>query len=231
MMALTRCLKRFDVYANVILVCALAALLLESKSRWPQVFVSGEERSSEWTPEWRARCAQWDQATQEIAIDLSNREDCGPMRCRMWVAPGAASREKAELGVEVVNGSAETVAFPGSGNFGDHVTFVLRDPKDRPIRMFCYSTLQPYSPHDNRIFDLTFLSGEAKTMEVSGWVAVNHNHEYLAPGTYSLQAVFHDRILVPSSYFFGGMTEPVALCRTISHSNRIPIAVTRGRME
>jgi hypothetical protein len=150
--------------------------------------------------------ARSEEHQREVGIDLSRREECGPVRCALRVIRGATARREPELEVELTNTSEEPVLVQIHRFPLDQVTFVLRDPDDAVVSSFCYRTVSSQAGPSPPI---ALGPGESDTSRVYLSVAADHGFQPLRSGLYSLEAVF---------------VQPTMLAR----SNRLTVIVSDG---
>jgi hypothetical protein len=181
--------------------------------------LSSEPPSGGWAdPDAGAR--QEEQRRQE-AIELSRREEQGPIRCVLEAMPAATTPGKPEVRVRLVNRSDEAVSLGYDQSILEHVTFLFRDPDGRVVGTFCYlHVLSPFSPRDRRpVPVVTLKPGESDTSTLYLSVASGRNHQRLRPGRYSLEATFQYRD--PDGI-------PAATQGMLARSGRLPVRVVAG---
>jgi hypothetical protein len=166
--------------------------------------------------------AKWEEERRKIGVDLSRRKENGPIRCALKVRPGAAARGEPELEVELKNASDNPVTISVHRFLLDNVTFILRHPKDEVVGSFCYrtthSTIEDGPP-------VTLKPGQTDVSRIFLSVAAERGFNTLAPGQYSLEAMFHE--------FFGRTDDGHPMPHAgggkkdgpLARSKRIPIQV------
>jgi hypothetical protein len=157
--------------------------------------------------------ARWEQGRRKIGVQLSARNERGPVRIALRVRPGAARWKERELEVELRNTSDKPVALRIHQTLLDTVTFVFRDPEGNVVSSFCYvtvhSTVYPAPP-------IILGPGKSKTDDIFLSVACDHGFQTLRPGLYSLEAVFHE------NSFFDPLGPDGSM---LARSNRVPVRV------
>jgi hypothetical protein len=157
--------------------------------------------------------ARWEEEQRRIGVELSRRQERGPIRCSLRVRKGAAFRQGAELEVKLTNSSDKPVTIPVHRFLLDQVTFIFRDPDDNVVSSFCYvnvdSDLRSAPP-------VVLRPGESDNSPIFLSVATDHGYRTLRPGLYSLEAVFHETRL------FDALGPDRSL---LARSHRIPVRV------
>ncbi len=163
--------------------------------------------------------ARYEEERRQEAIELSRREERGPIRCLLEARPAASALRQPELRVRLVNRSDEAVTLWYNQFLLEHVTFIFRDPDDRVVGTFCYAHVPSLYRSRSQLPVTTLKPGEADTSTLYLSVASGRNFQRLWPGRYSLEATFQYRDR-------GGFPSPNQ--QMLARSERIPIRVVAG---
>ncbi len=199
--------------AGGVIILSLGIFYVASRRQGDnQLFMSSKPRQGH----WEIAGAGWDEGRRKIGIELSRREDVGPIRCSLRVKPGAAARKEPEFEVELKNVSDANATIHVHQFVLDNVTFLLRASDDAIVGSFCYvglhSTMESKPP-------VILRPGESQSSPIYLSVLGDHGFQSLQPGVYSLEAVFHDKHI---------FNLPLPEFGMVARSNRVAIRVGDG---
>jgi hypothetical protein len=152
---------------------------------------------------------------RQIGIELSHREECGPIRCRLRAIRDAAAMTVPELEVELGNASHDPITLQGHQGLLDYMTFIFRDPDDQVV-----SSCSPVLMHSVYLPAPAVIlkPGESASCTIHLFHAAEHGFQPLRPGLYSIEAVFENH-----DFLSGPM--PISESRMFARSNRLSVRV------